>query len=425
MKRRTLLRAATGAGAVGGTALSGCLGTVDDALGGFETDPKWHYDGGGRVVAVADGTLVGRLRYEEELETQREVVALDTDTGALQWRHGPISELSSFSALVVEDGIYVSVHGDDGGGQRLYAYDIDGDRRWTRNGRGLQVSVVAGENTVYAGYGGHVRALDAATGETRWERSFEETRRTPYGYGHEGTGSGALTDETVYLRTISSVLALDRSDGSTRWRYGTGEDRDFARDVLHSDGVTYVVTSEDVAAVSDGTEQWRTAFDGVNAGVESKIIGIAAGRLFVLAQRDVADEFDLHAFDLANGERVWAIDEIESGDEWDDPGGGVKDDVVYVGAGTLRALDAATGDERWQATAGDERVRSASVVEDGTAEDHAVFAHGKTHLASFAPDGRRTWEGEVDGTIRNLVVNDSVYVGTDAGTVALDWTGDS
>lgn len=308
-----------------------------------------------------------------------------------------------FPALAVEDGVYFSLCADDEC-RNLYAYDTDGEQRWARDDINVWDALVVGNVLYVTDFGMHVRALDAATGETRWERE------------REGAELAAVVDGTVYVRADDAVLALDRSDGSTRWQYETGD----VRTTLHSDGVAYVVTAAGVAAVSDGRERWRTAFDGLDAGGESTIVGIGAGHLLVLAQRDVANEFRLHAFDVTTGERAWTSDVLGSGAEWD-PGAAVSGDVAYVGTGTLRAFDAASGDERWSATVDEAPIRSVAVVGEEASDDNAVYVQaGETRLASFTADGEQTWEGTVDGRIRNYLVGEFVTVGTEKGIYALE-----
>jgi outer membrane protein assembly factor BamB len=57
-----------------------------------------------------------------------------------------------------------------------------------------------------------VRALDAATGETRWS--------TPLGYTTRS--SVTFADEAVFVGSGPTLTALDRNDGSTLWTHVTG-----------------------------------------------------------------------------------------------------------------------------------------------------------------------------------------------------------
>jgi len=226
----------------------------------------------------------------------------------------------------------------------------------------------------------------------------------------------------VYVQ-LGDLIALDRGDGSTRWRYDPGAADDQAiRETAILDGVAYVVTRNQVVGVADGDELWRGDLEEDKIGPDTEISGIASDRLVVFAEDAQTEDFRLYAFDVTTGERDWVSDPIEHPNVEYRPQVDLQDDVVYVGTDRLRALDAATGKERWSETVDVGPVQSVTVVEEGVKGDHAVFVHAdETQLASFDPTGELTWEDSVDGEIWNYLVNELMFVATDAGIYALDY----
>ncbi|AHG01734.1 hypothetical protein HALLA_00150 (plasmid) [Halostagnicola larsenii XH-48] len=162
-----------------------------------------------------------------------------------------------------------------------------------------------------------------------------------------------------------------------------------------------------------------------SADVQTEISGITSDRLFVLAHTD-RHESHLYAFDVTNGERDLVSESLEHPDEESDPFVAARDGVVYAGTDRLRALEAATGSDRWSVTVDGGPIRSMTVVEANGAGDHTVFVRtGKNRLASIGSSGEQTWEQSVDGTIQNYLVDEFVFVATDEGIFALDRRNDS
>lgn len=406
MKRRSLLKAVGASTLVGSSSLSGCLGALSDR-GDCETDHRWCYGVGGELDAVENGTLFGRTRAEgrHSGQVQRDVVALDADTGERQWAFGPISSMmDNYTDLAVQDGVYFSWCTDDDC-KRLYALDPDGEERWSRDiDAGRQRPVVA-DGTVYVTGGVPVRALDAATGETHW------SRQVPL------TGRGEFLEDTdaVYVESSTAVGTFDPEDGQTRWLYDVGEE--FVADSRVADGVTYVATTERLAAIADGTEQWHTAYDLGSVDSETEIVGIASGTLFVVAE-GTEGQIRLYALDVATGDVTWTSDTGVGRGNWKAVVE-VTQDVVYFGTDQLHVLDTATGSGRWSKDVG--RVGSVTVVEDAGAPGHAVLVEfDEGQFASFTPDGDRTWRASVGEDERDRLVDEHLYVATEEAIYALD-----
>lgn len=408
VERRALLKAVGASAAVGSSSLGGCLGTVGSG-GDCETDHRWCYGVGGELDAVEDGTLFGRTRAEgsQSGEVQRDVVALDADTGERQWAFGPISsEMDGYTDLAVRDGVYFSWCTDDDC-KRLYALEPDGEERWTRDIDAGRERPVVADGTVYATSGVPVRALDAATGETRWSREVPLT------------GRGEFLDDAdaVYVESSTAVGALDPDDGQTRWLYDVGDE--IVADSRVADGVAYVATTERLAAIADGTEQWRTAYDLGSVDFDTTIVGVASGTLFVVVV-GTEGQLRLYALDVASGDVTWTSDVGERRGDWKAMVE-VAQDVVYLGVDQLRVLDATKGSERWSKDFDSGRVGSVTVVEDTGAPDHTVLVEfGEGQFAGFTPDGERTWEASVDGDVQDLLVDEHLYVATEEAIYALD-----
>lgn len=416
-----MLKAAGWAGAVASSMLGGCLGAADD------TDYRWKYDVGGDLDTVSRGTVFARERSERESDdgflgfgsedgpaADGQVVALDAETGDRRWTYGETGRQDGYTEVTVVDGVYFGYCGDDDC-RRLSALELNGEVRWETDGGTSWHRPVVTDGAVYTATDiGTVRAVDAETGAERWTRQVDG----PDGEVSSGASVAAVTD-AVYVETNAAVVALERTDGRVRWRYDVGGDGPVL-DTLVSNGVVYLVTTDRIVAVADGDESWSRRFDADEVDVETEIAGLTAGRLFVFVGTDDR-EYRVSVFDSTTGERGWNSDPLESAHEELDPRAVVRDGAVYLGAERLRALDAATGDERWNAAVDGEPIRSITVVEEAVAGDYGVFVEAdETRLTGFAPDGEQLWADSVDESIRDYLVADSVYVATDEAIYALD-----
>lgn len=418
-----MLKAAGWTGAVASTMLGGCLGAAD------EIDYRWKYGVGGDLDTVSEGTVFARERSEREssddgkfFDTGSEdgpaadgqVVALDAETGDLQWTYGETGRQDGYTEVTVADGVYFS-YCDDDDCERLSALDIDGEERWEANVGASRHRPVVADDVVYnTSDNGIVWAVDAETGGKRWPRLVPG----PDGDASRSASIVAVAD-AVYVETDAAVVALDRTGGIVRWRYEIDGDRPIL-DTVVSNGVVYLVTTDRIVAVADGDESWHRRFDAGEVAVETEIAGVTADHLFVLVGIDDR-EYRLSAFDRTTGERRWQSDSLESADAELDPRAVVHDGAVYLGAERLRALEAATGDERWNASVDGAPIRSITVVEENVTSDHGVFVHAdEPRLTGFTPDGEQLWTDSVDGAIRDYLVADSVYVATDEAIYALE-----
>jgi len=409
-------------GVVASTMLGGCLGSANDA------EYQWKYDVGGKVDAVSQGTLFARERStkespdnggffdstsEDEPTANGQVIALNADTGELQWTYGETGELSGYTELTVTDNVYFSYCSDDDC-SRLFALGRNGDKRWENATGGSRNRPVVIDGVVYSANDiGTVWAFDAETGVEHWTSQVRE----PNG-GASSSGSIISVADAVYVETDTSIVALERDDGSTRWRYNIATEQSIL-DTRVADGVAYIVTTDQVVAAADGDRLWRWQFEASDIGGETTIADLTTNRLFVLSETE-QDTFRLSAFDSATGDRDWLTEPLEHPNQESDPQTTVHDGTVYLGSERLRALDAATGDERWEEAIDGGSIQSVTAIKEKDAGDYAVFVHvDGSRLAGLTSDGEQTWTGSVDGTIRNYLVAESVFVATDEAIYAL------
>jgi polyvinyl alcohol dehydrogenase (cytochrome) len=300
---------------------------------------------------------------------------------------------------------------------------------WQRDGiKGLTGTPVVSDGVVYFGdWTGHVRALDARTGDESWATDVES-----FYIG----GSVGLDDERVYVATFDTrVVALDRETGEQVW---------------------------ETPRVGDHSQ---AAIFGSPTVVDGKVIvGVAS---YELMTGNLEPSFRGHvvALDAESGDelwRYWTVDESETGIAGVSIWGSASVDVdrghVYVGTGNsygpspsprsdgVVALDLETGKELWvtQFTEGDVWT---TANPEGTDADVGAppnfFRVGDTDALGVADkagiyhvlsrdDGKVLWESELTegglmgGVQASAAVADGrVYVAsnrasTDADLLALD-----
>jgi len=113
---------------------------------------------------------------------------------------------------------------------------MDGTKRWIVNTAvGYERPRVAND-TVYVA-DSRVYAFDVASGDLRWEYNLQGSRLSP-----------TIVDvtDTVVVETGYTVLGLDPTAGTVRWELETGDQA--IGEVQLSDGISYVMTSDRIAA---------------------------------------------------------------------------------------------------------------------------------------------------------------------------------
>jgi polyvinyl alcohol dehydrogenase (cytochrome) len=299
---------------------------------------------------------------------------------------------------------------------------------WQLSGvKGVTGTPIVAGGVVYVGdWTGHVRALDAVTGDARWDRQV--------GRGYIG-GAVALDGDHVYAGTFDGrIVALDRGTGTPAWDTPIGE---------HPQAVIF------------GSP---VAVDGL------VVAGVGSYEVFAGGE---TPSFHGHitALDAATGAVAWTFRVSDPGagespgvSVWSSPAVDPERGVLYIGTGqayalpapprsdSAVALDLRTGRELWttQFTAGDAWTLSRPTGLDAdvgaapnlyTVGDRDLVGVGDKDGVYHALDrdsGEVVWEtrltsGGLQGGVMAAaaVANGRVYVtsnraSTDADLVALD-----
>jgi outer membrane protein assembly factor BamB len=164
----------------------------------------------------------------------------------------------------------------------------------------------------------------------------------------DGMGLCTVADGTVYATTggdRSGLVAVDAADGSVEWRFETSSDSISAPAIV--DGTVYFGTGTTLGTdgavhaldADDGAQVWRTeaqrfAFSPV----------VAAGLVFV----GTGEGKRVVALEASSGESVWSYE--ADGVTY---GVGLANETLFFGSGgkdgSVYAVDATDGTERWQA----------------------------------------------------------------------------
>ncbi|MFB6281830.1 MAG: PQQ-binding-like beta-propeller repeat protein [Haloferacaceae archaeon] len=256
-----------------------------------------------------------------------------------------------------------------------------------------------------------LRGIDPATGKRRWGRTRDDL----------GHASPALADGTAfvpwgYYKRAEHVTAVDATTGEQRWEV----------DVAEAPACAPVATGGTVYAGTDGTAL-VTALDAGSGRrcvtfalpaptTAVRRIAVADGRLYAGTlgfASDVPDVGHVLAADPAAGTVAWSV---ETGRPVADLA--VSGGTAYVAAGdrTL-ALDAATGTERWRREAAG-RIGAVAVA-DGT-----VYLGSDAGVRALAAgDGSDRWRSGPAAGSGLAVSGGTVYAGGPNGLAVLDADG--
>ncbi|THA72988.1 serine/threonine protein kinase [Streptomyces sp. A0958] len=325
--------------------------------------------------------VVGDLLYV----TSFEVHALDTGNGRRQFKTRDVAW-----AMAVEGG---RIHASDG--PSLYALDAaSGAERWRVQADAWVYTLKADRGTVVTGTrGGGVQAWEAATGERLWDLTGAQTDfETP-------EAGPAIHDGTVYVWQDARLRALDARTGVERWSYPVGDAASCGgvpvRVAPAPDGYVYVSAGTRVLAVDIGSGRVRWHFECPAVFVSPPAFApgpaVAGGGVYL------ADYLGtVYALDAATGKDRWRI--ATEARQSTEPVLVVAGNV-HVGSGSaLYTLDAVTGTPKWRFAAGGEVV-GAPVVADGRVHfgsaDHVLYTLD-------AAGGQLRWKlatgGEITGS---------------------------
>nr|WP_274915141.1 PQQ-binding-like beta-propeller repeat protein [Streptomyces sp. WZ-12] len=317
--------------------------------------------------------------------TSFEVHALDVASGRRKFKTRDVAW-----AMTVADG---RIHASDG--PTLYALDAaDGGERWRLSSEAWIYALAADRGTVVTSTrGGGVQAREAASGELLWELTgvqtdFENPETAP-----------VVHDGTVYVWADARLKALQVRTGAELWSYPVGDVASCSgvpmRVLPAPDGSVYVVAGTRVLAfdAARGDVRWHFEAPAVFLSPPAFAPGpaVAGGGIYL------ADYLGtVYALDAADGRDRWRI--ATEARQSAAPVL-VAQGAVHLGSGkALYTLDAVTGTPRWRFQAGADIVGS------------PVVAEGRVHFGSAdhclytldAMGGQLRWKlatgGEITGS---------------------------
>ncbi|MFI1397607.1 PQQ-binding-like beta-propeller repeat protein [Streptomyces sp. NPDC020681] len=317
--------------------------------------------------------------------TSFEVHALDVGSGRRQFKTRDVAW-----AMAVAGG---RIHASDG--PTLYALDAaNGQERWRVQTDAWVYSLKVDRGTVLTGTrGGGVQAWEASNGEKLWELTGAQTDfETP-------EAGPAVFDDTVYVWKDARLRALEARTGVERWSYPVGDAASCGNVPVRvqpaPDGYVYIAAGTRVLAVdiTSGLVRWHFESPAVFLSPPAYAPGpaVTGGGVYL------ADYLGtVYALDATTGKDRWRI-ATESRQSLEPvlvAGGN-----VHVGSGSaLYTLDAVTGTPMWRFAAGGE-VTGAPVVADGRVHfgsaDHVLYTLD-------ASGGQLRWKlatgGEITGS---------------------------
>ncbi|MFD8659666.1 PQQ-binding-like beta-propeller repeat protein [Streptomyces globisporus] len=317
--------------------------------------------------------------------TSFEVHALDVGNGRRQFKTRDVAW-----AMAVEGG---RIHASDG--PSLYALDATtGAEQWRLSTDAWVYALKADRGTVLtATRGGGVQGWEASSGEKLWEvtgaqSDFETAEAGP-----------VIHDGTVYVWQDARLRALDARTGLERWSYPIGDAASCGgvpvRVTPATDGYVYIAAGTRVLAVETGSGRVRWHFEAPAVFLSPP--AFAPGPAVTGGGVYLADYLGtVYALDATTGRDRWRIaTEARSSIE----PVLVAVGNVHVGSGSaLYTLDAVTGTPKWRFAAGGDVV-GAPVVADGRVHfgsaDHVLYTLD-------AAGGQLRWKlatgGEITGS---------------------------
>jgi outer membrane protein assembly factor BamB len=315
-------------------------------------------------IALRSSSELGLTADHDDERSRRAVLLLGllglTTSGVLLWDGLPLQSGPESDSGGEET--------DEGSGQTA-TFENGVTELWTRDLGSKVARPAVSDGAVHAGVAADsLFALDGATGDQQWRVEIPQGASSPAAAG--GTVYGGGHNERLY--------AVNADSGDVTW---TLDVANVVRDVTVSDGTVYAPVPSPFGRATE------------------------------------ANPHRLYAVDAATGETTWVFENPTIGGEIRSPPP-VVNGTVYAQseAGTLYALDAATGDEQWT-------VDFTSTVSSSVSPLLPAVANGSlyvsldggrgedeqgTLLAIHATDGSERWRVTVDGDIAYPAVTDGI-----------------
>lgn len=305
------------------------------ALDPADGSERWTYDTGAPTLSqplVRDGSVFVLSGFAELGYDGLSVHSVDADTGEERWQlaHGSAATLVGATA----DSVYVAGQDDVVGarGERTHALNAaDGTARWSYETGDVLFPGLATDSEVYVGAPRGLVALDAVSGDERWQ-------------AREAGPRFDLIEETLYAPRRGGLSALDPAGGSQRWRFVPPESYVHVWTVV--DGTAYAGTNGGTLFALDvttGEERWHTVL-----GEQVGAVAVGNGFAYVGTVRESAAA-DVYAFDATSGEERWRYASDDRSEVRDVAIG----DAIYAlfrEPHELAALHPDDGSERWRVT---------------------------------------------------------------------------
>lgn len=264
---------------------------VDIATGdGFGTDTNRPANGPPRVSAFVDGAVylgMGDWLYRGVPRTYEYANGCCGFEIQVDWSFdvpgGVVTSTSVGEGLVViGTGTYLHAVGQETGGER-----------WRVPLEPLTDPVIAGGSVFIGDVDGVLHAFDTETGQERWSFAQEE----PFNI----LNSPVVMDDTVYWRTNDRVFALDAASGEQRWQV----DASGGSNLMAAGGVLFVGTTDQLLALdpANGDQRWSATVDATSIRVapfsagNGVIFGIWVDADYVMSAFAVAGREGEHAIE--------------------------------------------------------------------------------------------------------------------------------
>lgn len=199
---------------------------------------------------------------------QNTLIAVEAEGGSERWRKSfSGAEIYRFQGATTDGTVFVW-------GRKLFALnERTGKRRWAfdvENGlaadENIDINIVTvADGTVYTSVGTQFYAIDASNGEKRWE--FDAGRRL-HAYW------GGVADGLVYVMGEKEVYAFDADSGEERWKYRPGGEQVFWMQL--EGGSAYFATNVGTLYAVDRPSPFATAPIATLLGLATSGPGLAA-----------------------------------------------------------------------------------------------------------------------------------------------------
>ncbi len=267
---------------------------------------------------------------------------------------------------------------DDGS---LYALDaLTGEQIWQFDiGSTLRARpVIAGEHLLAQADNGYLYRLDLHGGSLEWQAQLQDSPQPRLSSGDPGfnydyyASAAVVADQHIYIGSADGRLqAVNLQDGSNIWSFTT-QGPITTTPAITTDQVIIGSHDGNVYALDPATGRLLWQYD-TGAPVTSS--PAVYQEMVITGSRS----YDIIALNLANGTPVWNSYYWFS---WVESSPVVSDDIAYIGssdAQLISAIDAATGQQRWQFDTGGSAWMQPAV------SDTAVFI-GSVGVADYLVD---------------------------------------